>query len=105
MITKYSTVILDMDELKQVMLEYLKKKNLCIPEDATVDVKENDMGTYVLISYAENVDEAEDKPQASADACSNKDSYDGQEDPKGKTCIYNFYNGKKDLTWDEMCGR
>ena len=113
MITKYSTVTLDMDELKQVMLEYLKKKNLCIPEDATVDVKENDMGTYVLIAYAENVDKAEDKPQASADACSNKDSYDGQEDPKGKTCIYptsindldNFYNGKKDLTWDEMCGR
>ena len=76
MITIYSTIVLDMDELKQAMIEYLKKKNLCIPEDATVGAKETDMGTYVVVEYAKNVDKAEDKPQASADVCSNKDSYD-----------------------------
>ena len=76
MITIYSTIVLDMDELKQAMFEYLKKKNLYIPEDATVGTKETDMATYVVVTYAKNADKVEDNPQASADVCSNKDSYD-----------------------------
>ena len=86
MITIYSTIVINMEELKQAMFEYLKKKNLCIPEDATVSAKENDMGTYVVVAYDKNVDKAEDKPQVSADVCSNKDSY----------------NGREDHTWDEL---
>ena len=118
---KSVNLTLNINEVKEAISDYLKRKDIYISKNAFIELEEDFNSEYVtsnsarvIVSYSEDadLDKAEDKPQASADACSNKDSYDGREDPKEKTCIYpsindfnKFYDGKKDLTWDEMCGR
>ena len=59
------------DETKEAIFDYLKRKNICIPdpEDATVEFFDED-GTYTIVSYTsytKDIDKVKDESQASVD--------------------------------------
>ena len=79
---KSMNLALTSNETKEAIFEYLKRKNICIPEDANIDFDEDNYDdTYAYVSYFKDVDKAEDKSQISIDVYSNENSYDVQNDP------------------------
>ena len=47
---------LSMDEITDAILNYLKEKNIYIPEDATLKFGEDTYNAYAIVSYTKDVD-------------------------------------------------
>jgi hypothetical protein len=80
---KSINLTLTTDETKEAIFDYLKRKNICIPDpdDAAVEFEED--GTYTIVSYTsytKDIDDAEDKSRISIDVYSNENSYDDERD-------------------------
>ena len=69
---------LSMDEITEAILNYLKEKNIYIPEDATLKFGEDVYNAYAIVSYTKDVDidKVEDESQASIDENPNDDGRD-----------------------------
>lgn len=76
MIRKSISLTLSTDELNEAIFNYLKEKNISVPKNAVVELGQDDIDPYVIVSYTEDTDKTKDLE----DDHSNENHYDEQKD-------------------------